>query len=593
MSKKTKDNVKDPLIFETAYRRDTAAHLDEEIEKRYPGKYHEQELLTEYPTVYIIDNQGKQSNYKEDYTVYVGETIDIQRRTLEHLDADPETRQDWEELRNAKNAHMFVIGHEHFNKSLALDIENRMMQYLSSVDVISKLNNRRENAQRKYYTSDEFIPIFNRIWDKLGENKKYHNLFPPRRILEKSAIFKASPFNKLTDEQAMAKRKILKTVEQALATDQTGQLVLVTGEAGAGKTVLMSNIFYELAKQDHLNAVMMVNHPQQLKVYQQIVKKLGIGDDETVIKPTHFINKYDEDHKVDVAFIDEAHLLWTQQNQGYHGHGNNQLLDILKRAKVVLAVYDHKQVLTADEIMENEDWQHLKRLAGDKVIRLKNQMRIAASDETIRWIRDFVDQRRIYPIPVDDSYDLQIFDDPRAMEQAIARFNAEDHGHGISRMVATFDWKYSSSKPKDGSYWCVSERNWSMPWNLQLKSNVKKINGVKYSDLSWAEQPHTIHEIGSTYTVQGFDLNHVGVVIGPSVKYRDGKVIFDPSASANKKAVQRRTMKDHSKQRFGEQLLHNELNVLLTRGVHGLYLHAVDPQLQAALKRAALGKRNI
>ena len=77
MSKKTKDNVKDPLIFETAYRRDTAAHLDEEIEKRYPGKYHEQELLTEYPTVYIIDNQGKQSNYKEDYTVYVGETIDI------------------------------------------------------------------------------------------------------------------------------------------------------------------------------------------------------------------------------------------------------------------------------------------------------------------------------------------------------------------------------------------------------------------------------------------------------------------------------------------------------------------------------------
>lgn len=235
MSKKTKDNVKDPLIFETAYRRDTAAHLDEEIEKRYPGKYHEQELLTEYPTVYIIDNQGKQSNYKEDYTVYVGETIDIQRRTLEHLDADPETREDWEELRNAKNAHMFVIGHEHFNKSLALDIENRMMQYLSSVDVISKLNNRRENAQRKYYTSEEFIPIFNRIWDKLGENKKYHNLFPPRRILEKSAIFKASPFNKLTDEQAMAKRKILKTVEQALAKNQTGQLVLVTGEAGSSQ----------------------------------------------------------------------------------------------------------------------------------------------------------------------------------------------------------------------------------------------------------------------------------------------------------------------------------------------------------------------
>lgn len=588
------EQVKDPLIFETSYRKDTAAHLDEEIEKRYPGKYHEQELLTDYPTVYIIDNQGKQSDYKEDYTVYVGETIDIQRRTLEHLDADPETRADWEELRNAKNAHMFVIGHEHFNKSLALDIENRMMQYLSSVDVISELNNRRENAQRKYYTSEEFIPIFNRIWDKLGENKQYRNLFPPRQLLEKSAIFKASPFNKLTDEQNQAKKKILKTVEQALAKNQTGQLVLVTGEAGAGKTVLMSNIFYELAKQDQLNAVMMVNHPQQVKVYRQIVKKLGVGDDETVVKPTHFINKYDENHKVDVAFIDEAHLLWTKQNQGYHGHGDNQLLDILQRAKVVLAVYDHKQVLTADEIMENEDWQQIKRLAGDKVIRLKNQMRIAASDETIRWIRDFIDQRRVFPIPQDDKYDLQVFDDPKVMQEAIAQFNAEDHGHGISRMVATFDWEYSSNrKPKDGSdYWCVSEGDWSMPWNLQLKSSRKQQNGVNYDELSWAEQPHTIKEIGSTYTVQGFDLNHVGVVIGPSVKYRDGKVVFDPSASANKKAVQRRTMKDNSKQRFGEQLLHNELNVLLTRGVHGLYLHAVDPQLQAALKRAALDQRH-
>ena len=49
--------------------------------------------------------------------------------------------------------------------------------------------------------------------------------------------------------------------------------------------------------------------------------------------------------------------------------------------------------------MENEDWQQIKRLAGDKAIRLKNQMRIAASDETIRWIRDFIDQRRVFPIP--------------------------------------------------------------------------------------------------------------------------------------------------------------------------------------------------
>jgi Uncharacterized conserved protein len=36
-------------------------------------------------------------------------------------------------------------------------------------------------------------------------------------------------------------------------------------------------------------------------------------------------------------------------------------------------------------------------------------------------------------------------------------------------------------------------------------------------------------------------------------------------------------------------LLKNELNVLLTRGVHGLYLYAVDDQLQQKLLAAQKG----
>jgi len=37
---------------------------------------------------------------------------------------------------------------------------------------------------------------------------------------------------------------------------------------------------------------------------------------------------------------------------------------------------------------------------------------------------------------------------------------------------------------------------------------------------------------------------------------------------------------------YGETLLRNELNVLLTRGVNGLYVYAVDEELQQALKNA-------
>ncbi len=220
--------VDEPIIYETQYSDSNAKQINEEIRQTYSDKA-DQEYLIDYPTVYIIDQPGKQSKYRHDYTVYVGETIDIQRRTLEHLNGDAERRTDWQGLKEADNAHMFVIGHKHFNKSLTLDIENRMMQYLSSVDAVSHLNNRRENAQRMYYTEKEFRPIFNKIWDALAAKEEYKYLFPARSEIEKSAIFKASPFNKLTSEQIEAKDLILQRVQEVFDKNETGQLILVTG----------------------------------------------------------------------------------------------------------------------------------------------------------------------------------------------------------------------------------------------------------------------------------------------------------------------------------------------------------------------------
>ena len=40
---------------------------------------------------------------------------------------------------------MYIIGHEHFNKSMTLDIENRLMQYMVSVPKVQKVHNLRGN----------------------------------------------------------------------------------------------------------------------------------------------------------------------------------------------------------------------------------------------------------------------------------------------------------------------------------------------------------------------------------------------------------------------------------------------------------------
>lgn len=530
----------------------------------------EKEYLLEYPVVYLVFDKSKKG-----YHVYVGETNDIEQRTNEHLGED---RSDWEAFRQSKNAEMVVIGHPHFNKSLTLDIENTMMMYMLGVASVQKLNNRRTNQQYKYFTVAERKAIFSKIWQHL------HNLdsqlFPIEQVIRDSAIFKASPFHKLTKEQENARKEIFQRIEALSQTQNTGQLIIVEGEAGSGKTVLLSTLFYRLdrlAQEKQTQNYMIVNHAEQVKVYKNIAKKLELNVD-SVGTATQFINHHSPDNPADVVLVDEAHLLLTQGKQSYQG--KNQLQDILARAKTTVIVFDPKQVLKTEEYLTNHDILALENDARQhhNLIQLRDQLRIQANPATIKWLRDFIDKRVVAPIPNDKNYDLRIFNDAQDMYQAI-RAKAQDTTNGLSRVVATFDWPYRNNDRH--TTYNVTVGDFSLPWNLQLPIPRGKKN------LPWAEQPQTINEVGSTFTVQGFDLNYNGIIIGPSVKYRNGHLIFDPSASHNKKATNQRTLDNGKKVRVHDELLANELNVLMTRGVHGLYIYAVDDELRAALLAAA------
>lgn len=546
------------------------------------GKY-----LLRYPTVYIINDKKRENNFE----VYVGETADIRNRTRQHLNVDTKLKPFWEDFSSSSNSSMYVIGHEIFNKSLTLDIENRLMQYLLSVDNISRVHNSRTNQQNEYYTSEKLDEIFSDIWGTL--NKKNKILFPIESIIKDSAIFKASPFHKLTQEQINAKEEILNKIKESIILDEEGQLLIVEGEAGSGKTVLMSTLLYELKKYNlnldkDLDIHLLVNHNEHVTIYNQIATKLGITNKKKNIinKPTSFINSHSPDEKVDVVIVDEAHLLLTQGKQSYRG--KNHLQDLLERAKVVVIVFDIKQILTTEQIWDVEKLNNYIECAKNKNnhVTLKNQMRINSDEKTVKWIRNLVDNKKINDIPRDKKgYDIKIFDSPEELESCI-REKAQSTDSGISRMLATFDWQYNNKSPENEDYWRVKVGSWSMPWNYQLKVSRKQKN------LPWVEQDQTIDEIGSTYTIQGLDLNYAGVIIGPSVKYRNGEIVFDEKSSANKKATRRRTLEDGSKQHFSQMLLKNELNVLLTRGVNGLYIYAVDEQLREALKKASKGDNN-
>ena len=548
-----------------------------------------QEIIANFPTVYIHNWQDS-----GDFEVYVGESNDIFKRTRQHYDAAVD-KSKWQRKLMEKDARLFIIGHEHFNKSLTMDIENRLMHYMMSAERVKHVHNLRDNPQTSYYPVEELDEIFGRIWRGLRKENK--ELFPTESAIKDSAIYKASPLHKLTKEQKDARELILQKVSKALENGETRQLVFIDGEAGTGKTVLNSSTFYELycqaeEEEKTLKCYLLVNHDEQITVYEQIAEKLGLTAKygKVVSKPTTFINNHSEDDPVDVVFVDEAHLLLTQGKQSYHGE--NQLKDIIARARVTVVMFDENQILTTEQFWEAQILEHYRNQAkaAENHIVLDKQLRMQADPVTMDWIDSFTKKGQLKEIPhTVDGYQIKVFDDPEMLDLEIQK-KAKEKDSALSRVLATYDWEYSQKrKPNDRlrAYWEVVIGKWHKPWNRELGAELSRKEKRKISGLAWAEQPQTINEVGSTFTIQGFDLNYAGVILGPSVKYRNGKIIFAPSESHNNKAIRNRTLSDGTKQKFGEMLIQHEVRVLMTRGVNGMYIYACDPELRAALLKAA------
>lgn len=671
-----------PIVIDVPFREDdreveqSIDDVDREVDGRAVSR-EDRALLKTYPTVYIIHgkrHERMRSGFERDrFLVYVGETNSIVRRTKEHYSDDVTYRSErgrkaWHQL-NQSDARMLVIGQDHFNKSLTLDLENTFLSYLLASDVEDvTLVNGRGNPQDDYFTKRELPAITSAAWRKL--NRYEPRLFPAESVIRDSAIFKASPFHALGRDQLNAEDAILARLRQALpsggevpsnpdAPVSTGELIVVEGMAGTGKTVLLSHLFLRIMNElgsgeRTVDACLLVNHKEQLTVYNAIMRRLALqgSDGKVVLAPTQFINQHSElghgrgldrqdhpMHPVDIALVDEAHLLLNEGNQGYRG-SRNMLVDIMRRARVVVAVYDLGQVLRKSQELAPGMRDALfpqDRFPGrctecprrqaelDRFpfhvsnLLLRQQYRIDACDEVVAWIDDFASGRGVGPIPHDiprdghEPYQIRVFDSPfelrSAIEERALTFDdksgemVDDTSHGLSRMLATYDWPYSSkSHPAFGGAWEVGivreESHWvslgqdghrqdsqsdtgeadssecfHMPWNYQTVQTPEEARRDKGK--AWAEQSHTLGECGSIYTIQGFDLNYAGVIIGPSVCWRDGHLVFDPTKSCNSQAI-------NGSERPEDNLRH-ELNVLLKRGVHGLYLFAVDEGLERRL----------
>lgn len=397
--------------------------------------------------------------------------------------------------------------------------------------------------------------------------------------MSNQAIEKLSPFKTLTDEQAQLVDEVILFAKQHLTQDFPA-VYTILGDAGTGKSVVLSHLFARLQQATRVQSdspfygthnYFLVNHPEVLKVYKQIAGAIKTLLKKDYQRPTSFINQLDKNNATaDIVVIDEAHLLLSKPDHYNNFYHENQLLEIIKRAKVVVLVFDQYQVLRMKSFWTLDRLNELIAPYPHQSYQLKHQFRMTASDDLIAWFNQLTNGL-IEPLPKNacDHYDFRIFDDAEKMRQLIVKRNQEV---GLSRILSTSG--YPSTL--DGGKHYICEGDFKMPWDQ-----------YNFTATPWAELPQTIDEVGSIYTCQGFDLNYAGIIIGPVISQKPGtnQLQVNLDRFTDTEAFKKRADLTDPNQiiHYEKRMILNALNVILKRGVKGTYLYAHDPLLRQTL----------
>ncbi|WP_125545617.1 DUF2075 domain-containing protein [Levilactobacillus lindianensis] len=378
-------------------------------------------------------------------------------------------------------------------------------------------------------------------------------------------ILKAQFFvDDLSDDQKRVITNINDYIKQGLQNTPSS-VAIIEGAAGTGKSVVLMELVRQYMTDKRYKTSLVVNHPELYKAYQDIAESIPNMKVNSIRRPTSLINYAQKNHKkYDIIFVDEAHLLYSKSEPYAHYRGQNQLTDLMALAKVVVVVYDFDQVFQSKMYWDKDLLFKTIGSHPHKSFNMNFQYRMVASDEQVAWMDDLTAEKPLKPFPDNSDFDFKMFDTAGAMFDTIKKRNKEV---GMSRMVAT------SGFPRIDGRHNVEMDTFNLPWDEWDPQRTH-----------WAKREGSITQVGTIYTLQGFDLNYVGMIIGPSFGYdpQTDTMTIIPEKYSHKEIFKKRKDMKFTQDEY-RTFIANVLNVLMKRGKYGLYLTAYDDALRKRL----------
>ena len=376
----------------------------------------------------------------------------------------------------------------------------------------------------------------------------------------------------MIDDQKVAYETVLAVDAKA---QHRKQVVIVQGAPGTGKSVLAVNLLAGLLAR-HRNARYVSKNAAPRAVYEA---KLTGTFSRTRISNLFsgsgaFVN--DAPDTYDTLIVDEAHRL-NEKSGLYRNLGDNQIREVIRAARCTVFFVDDDQRVTIHDIGYTEE---LRRRAAEfdaevTELELASQFRCNGSDGYLAWLDEVLGIRETANTILDTrEYDFRIFDDPAEMHALI---ELKNQANNRSRMVAGYCWKWPSKK--DPQAWDIElERfGYRRRWNLDKDGSL------------WIVTPGSVEQVGCIHTCQGLELDYVGVIIGPDLVYRDGRIVTDAmmraSTDQSVKGLKKMLKEDPQNARaLADTIVKNTSRTLMTRGRKGCYVYCTDAALADYLR---------
>lgn len=553
---------------------------------------------SDWPVVYVIDEDRGSSGLTPGGRVYVGESVHAGTRMRQHLDSG--TKADLKRVR--------VVLDDEFNKSVCLDLESQLIQLLSGDGAYEVLNLNPGVTNARYYERDAYRARFPEIFESLRREGLFTRSI---KEIRNSDLFKLSPFKALTDDQAIAIEDILEGLFEDLESDRSSMSV-IQGDPGTGKTIVGIYLMKMLRDIEAANDDDLLDRDWMFSEffaedYRRLVRGLRVGlvipqqslreSIRNVFRRTPGLSASMvldpfkvglDDQEFDLLIVDETHRL-TQRASLASGIQNRQYRDITIRLfghdDLTKTQLDWIRARSRNQIFLVDGLQSVRPadlpshvLAGlvreaerdHRYYRLTTQMRVGAGEDYVGYVRDVLagpqgtttTPRRF------GEYRMRMFDNLAEMRDEIVRM---DEAHGLARLVAGYAWEWKSRK--DPGAYDIEVDGVRLQWNRAEKD--------------WINSTGSVDEVGSIHTVQGYDLNYAGVIIGPDLwlDRPTGRLLFDRGSYFDAKGKQNnKTLGITYSDDDLLQYVVNIYRVLLTRGMLGTFVYVCDDALREYLR---------